>query len=94
MAQLVVTTHSVASVDCADVASDLMQPALVEKPVAPLVARPCCTQCGKVLRHLPLFLAGITCQGCYGAERYQRGPGVPIGSSSLTAPLRDNSYTA
>ncbi len=94
MANLVVTALSVLSVDPAGVAPDLMQPAVVEKPAAPVVARPCCTQCGKTLLHLPLFLANITCQKCYGAERYQRGPGVPIGSSSLTAPVRDNSYTA
>lgn len=93
MAKLVVTALSAPSVDPA-VAPDLMQPALEEKPAAPVVARPRCTQCGRTLRHLPLFLAGVTCQECYGAERYQRGPGVPIGSSSLTAPVHDNTYTA
>jgi len=77
-----------------DAPDNLMQPALDEKPAAPVVARPRCNQCGKALKHLPLFLDNITCQQCYGAERYQRGPGVPIGSSSLTAPVHDNTYTA
>lgn len=90
MANLVATPSPVSPAD----ATSMMQLALEEKPVAPIVARACCTQCGKKLRHLPLFLGNVTCQECYGAERYQRGPGVPIGASSLTAPLRDNSYTA
>ncbi len=74
--------------------SGLLQPALSETLAAPVVARGRCTQCGKTLRHLPLFLGNITCRECYGAERYQRGPGVPIGGSSLSAPQRDNSYRA
>lgn len=99
MAKLVATPSPAVPVVPADVVPDLMQPPLEEKPVAPVVARACCTQscctqCGKTLRHLPLFLGNITCQECYGAERYQRGPGVPIGASSLTAPVRDQSYTA
>jgi len=92
--------HSVAASNSAspcnslDTADNLMQPALDEKPAAPVVARPRCNQCGKTLKHLPLFLENITCQRCYGAERYQRGPGIPIGSSSLTAPVHNNTYTA
>jgi len=75
-------------------APDLMQPALDEKPAAPVVERARCNQCRKTLRHMALFPGNITCQQCYGAERYQRGPGVPIGPSSLTAPIRDNTYNA
>jgi hypothetical protein len=90
----VATSTPVHSISSADADATLMQPALVEEPATPIVARPCCTQCGKTLRHLPLFLGNITCRECYGAERYQRGPGIPIGASSLTAPVRDNTYTA
>ena len=72
----------------------LLQPDLHETPAAPTVARAHCVQCGKTLRTMPFFLGNITCRECYGSERYSRGPGVPIGALSLSAPQVDNSYTA
>ncbi|BCM94301.1 hypothetical protein IAD21_06206 [Abditibacteriota bacterium] len=74
--------------------TDLMQPEMREVPAAPVIARAKCIQCGKMLRHMPMFLGNITCRDCYGAERYSRGPGVPIGASSLSAPVIDKTYTA
>lgn len=74
--------------------SDLLQPELAEAPAAPVVARPRCMQCNKLLRHMPMFLDNITCRDCYGAERYSRGPGVPIGGGSLSAPMVNNTYRA
>lgn len=98
MAKKLVATHSHSSVEpvaeSVEMSSDFLQPKLNETPAAPVVARSKCVQCGKSLRHMPQFLGNITCRECYGAERYSRGPGVPIGPSSLSAPVIDNSYTA
>ena len=98
MAKKLVATQSHTPTDCVpasvELSNDLMQPELNEVPVAPVVARAKCIQCGKSLRHMPMFLGNITCRNCYGAERYSRGPGVPIGASSLSAPVVDNTYTA
>ncbi|RYX83071.1 hypothetical protein EON83_16090 [bacterium] len=77
-----------------DSTTDMMQPELKESPAAPVVARAKCIQCNRTLRHMPMFLGNITCRDCYGAERYSRGPGVPIGATSLSAPVVDNTYTA
>lgn len=96
--KLVATQSQTPFVDCEPTSvvptTDLMQPELNEVPAAPVVARAKCIQCGKMLRHMPMFLGNITCRDCYGAERYSRGPGVPIGASSLSAPVIDNTYTA
>jgi hypothetical protein len=96
--KLVATQSHTSPVDCestsVEIPADLMQPELKEVPAAPIVARAKCIQCGKMLRHMPMFLGNITCRDCYGAERYSRGPGVPIGASSLSAPVIDNTYTA
>lgn len=77
-----------------DATADLLQPDLHDVPASPIVARPKCVQCGKTLRTLPFFVGNITCRECYGADRYSRGPGVPIGASSLSAPVIDKTYTA
>ncbi len=99
MAKLVVNhsraaSGAVAPTTTPSACPDLLQPELREAPAAPVVARPRCVQCGKTLRTMPQFIAGITCRECYGTERYSRGPGIPIGPSSLSAPLVDNTYTA
>lgn len=99
MAKKLVATQSHTSLTdsmsaSANLSGDLMQPELSEVPAAPIVARAKCIQCGKNLRHMPMFLGNITCRDCYGAERYSRGPGVPIGATSLSAPVVDNTYTA
>ncbi len=96
--KLVATQSHTLPADCVPTsvqpATDLMQPDLKEVPAAPIVARAKCIQCNKTLRHMPMFLGNITCRDCYGAERYSRGPGVPIGASSLSAPVIDKTYTA
>lgn len=98
MANKLVATQSHTPTDCVpastEISIDLMQPELNETPAAPVVARPRCIQCNKTLRHMPMFLGNITCRDCYGAERYSRGPGVPIGGTSLSAPVINNTYTA
>lgn len=98
MAKKLVATQSHTPSDCihasGETSADLMQPELNEMPAAPIVARARCIQCNKTLRHMPMFLGNITCRDCYGAERYSRGPGVPIGATSLSAPVIDNTYTA
>ncbi len=40
-----------------------------------------CTQCGHVIRHMPIFLKNVTCRDCYGVERYKRGETSMIGAS-------------
>lgn len=39
-----------------------------------------CTQCGQVIRHMPVFLQNITCRDCYGLDRYKRGETSMIGA--------------
>ena len=39
-----------------------------------------CTQCGQVIRHMPVFLQNITCRACYGLDRYKRGETSMIGA--------------
>lgn len=39
-----------------------------------------CTQCGNVIRHMPVFLQNITCRDCYGLDRYKRGETSMIGA--------------
>ena len=96
--KLVATRSQTSSVPGAspsvEAATDLLQPDLKDLPAAPIVARPKCIQCGKTIRTMPFFPGNITCRDCYGAERYSRGPGVPIGASSLSAPVIDKTYTA
>lgn len=87
-------TSSVETLSASSDTSDFLQPELNERLASPVVARGRCAQCGKTLRHMTLFVGNITCQECYGAERYSRGPGVPIGASSLSAPVVDKTYTA
>ena len=60
------------------------EPAVVAAVVAPLVveklgtSKPTpdakCTQCGKTIRHMAMFLKNVTCRDCYGLERYGRAP--------------------
>jgi hypothetical protein len=54
-----------------------------------------CTQCGKTMRHMPLFLKNITCRDCYGMERYRRGSVVmPTDQPILAVPASDETVTA
>ena len=52
-------------------------------------ARARCTQCGKSMRDMPIFLQNITCRDCYGLERYKRGE-----TSMTSAPLPEVVPTA
>ena len=40
-----------------------------------------CTQCGNIIRHMPMFLKNVTCRDCYGVERYKRGDTSMIGAT-------------
>jgi hypothetical protein len=54
-----------------------------------------CTQCGKTMRHMPLFLKNITCRDCYGMERYRRGStAMSSDNPVLAAPTPDETVTA
>jgi hypothetical protein len=53
-----------------------------------------CTQCGKSMRHMPLFLKNITCRDCYGMERYRPGnTTMPASHPALMAPAPDETIT-
>ncbi len=59
-------------------------PLIEEKLVAshsPAVSGAKCTQCGQVIRHMPMFLKNVTCRDCYGVERYKRGETSMIGAA-------------
>ncbi|RYG58641.1 hypothetical protein EON80_26755 [bacterium] len=63
------------------------------KPVEPNAAAKC-TQCGKSMRHMPLFLKNITCRDCYGMERYRPGnTTMPATHPALLAPAPDETVT-
>ncbi|HEX9997744.1 MAG TPA: hypothetical protein VGB45_11415 [Abditibacterium sp.] len=52
-------------------------PLIVEKlsaPSLPATDAAKCTQCGKTMRQMAMFLKNITCRDCYGLERYGRAP--------------------
>jgi hypothetical protein len=44
-----------------------------------------CTQCGKSMRSMPMFLKNITCRDCYGMERYRRGETSVVGADRKAA---------
>jgi hypothetical protein len=44
-----------------------------------------CTQCGKPMRSMPMFLKNITCRDCYGMERYRRGETSVVGADRKAA---------
>lgn len=53
-----------------------------------------CTQCGKAMRHMPLFLKNITCRDCYGTERYRPGSTtMPASHPALLAPAPDETLS-
>lgn len=60
----------------------LVEETLVTAPRSPVTlgAGAKCTQCGNVIRHMPVFLRNITCRDCYGLERYKRGETSMIGA--------------
>ncbi len=60
----------------------LIEEKLVASPrsKATLGAGAKCTQCGNIIRHMPVFLQNITCRDCYGLERYKRGETSMIGA--------------
>ncbi len=50
-----------------------------------------CTQCGNVIRYMPVFLKNITCRDCYGLERYKRGETSMIGGGrKVPAPTTES----
>ncbi|PQV63616.1 hypothetical protein B1R32_11082 [Abditibacterium utsteinense] len=59
----------------------LVEEALIAAPRSKTVsgAGAKCTQCGNIIRHMPIFLRNITCRDCYGLERYKRGETSMIG---------------
>jgi len=59
----------------------LIEETLIAAPRSHTVSGACakCTQCGNVIRHMPMFLRNITCRDCYGLERYKRGETSMIG---------------
>lgn len=57
-------------------------------------ARARCTQCGKSMRDMPLFLQNITCRDCYGLERYRGSEaGIVSRKSPIAAPVREETAT-
>lgn len=37
----------------------------------PVLAAPCCSQCGRQLQGVPFAMAHIVCRDCYGMDRYR-----------------------
>lgn len=59
----------------------LVQEKLTVSPRVATVSGAKCTQCGQVIRHMPMFLKNVTCRDCYGVERYKRGETSMIGAA-------------